>query len=342
MRNKKINDKFVKGLFAILIATVLLLSMVPLSAVATDTDITKTVNEKSTVKAKAASIKITWNGNGGKIGTKKTTVTSIKKGSKINKLPATPKRSGYALKGWYTKTSGGTKITKNTVPKKKVTYHAQWLKTYTLTFDPNGGKVTPSSKKVAKTKTYGTLPKPTRSGYTFKGWYTAKAGGTKVSTTTKMPAKNVKVYAQWIKGSSTSNRVLNSYEKELVGAWSYSGAYSETYRFNADGTYIQSSAGTLNGHVWHSYITANWAVTSNGKIKLTNVVGTWTNLGNPSNDYKNKAFSDSIDLYKIQINNGKLQIAIHHPSSYIEGSEQNKWTIDEYIAKGYPTWYTKE
>ena len=79
-------------------------------------------------KKKAVNLKITWNANGGKIGSKKTTVFTIKKGSAINKLAASPKRSGYLFKGWYSKKTGGTKITKNTKPSKNVSYYAQWKK----------------------------------------------------------------------------------------------------------------------------------------------------------------------------------------------------------------------
>lgn len=313
MRNKKRNDKFIKGLFAILIATALLISLVPLSTVATDTDIKNTFNEKSTVKAKAASIKITWNGNGGKIGTKKTTVTSMKKGSKIGKLPKTPKRTGYALKGWYTKTSGGTKITKNTIPKKKITYYAQWLKTYTLTFDPNGGKVTPNSKKVAKTKTYGTLPTPTRSGYTFKGWYTAKTGGTKVSSTTKMPAKNVKVYAQWTKGSSNSgtntdeSRVLTASEKKLVGYWSsISSGTALAYTFSSDGTFVYIGILETSYSKFYNQIKGYW-YESGGTIYMTNqqyrtsndgkTFTSWLPSSTPNNSMKISLGSDERGPY---------------------------------------------
>jgi len=79
-------------------------------------------------KNKAASLKITWNANGGKIGTKKNFVSTVKKGSTLNKLAASPKRSGYLFKGWYSKKTGGTKITKNTKPSKSVSYYAQWKK----------------------------------------------------------------------------------------------------------------------------------------------------------------------------------------------------------------------
>ena len=41
---------------------------------------------------------------------------------------------------------------------------------YTVTFNPNGGSVSPTTKSVSFRKPYGSLPTPTKSGYTFKGW----------------------------------------------------------------------------------------------------------------------------------------------------------------------------
>lgn len=81
-------------------------------------------NIKTLSKEKSVKIKIKWDGNGGKVGTKTEVSTSLKKGSKINKLVITPKRAGYSFKGWYTKKTGGKKISKNTKPTKSVTYFA--------------------------------------------------------------------------------------------------------------------------------------------------------------------------------------------------------------------------
>lgn len=78
-------------------------------------------------KAKVAKVKITWNANGGKIGPKKIITSSIKRGAKLNKL-ATAKRNGYTFQGWYTKKTGGKKISKNTKVSKKVTFYAHWKK----------------------------------------------------------------------------------------------------------------------------------------------------------------------------------------------------------------------
>ena len=67
--------------------------------------------------------------------------------------------------------------------------------TYTINYDANEGTVTPTSITAVSGAEI-TMPTPTREGYTFNGWYTAKTGGTKVEYTT-MPEKNETVYAGW-------------------------------------------------------------------------------------------------------------------------------------------------
>lgn len=72
---------------------------------------------------------------------------------------------------------------------------------YTVKFDPNNGSVSPTSKTVVYGYLYsrnGNLPTPTRNGYTFTGWYTAKSGGTKITNSTKVTASsNHIIYAHW-------------------------------------------------------------------------------------------------------------------------------------------------
>ena len=115
------------------ILIILLIAIVAISTVSAVSAAVDSVDSKDKVysvesKEKSAANKITWNANGGKIGSKSTIVTTVKKGSKIGKLPTTPKRSGYTFNGWYTKKTGGSKITANTKPSKAVSYFAQWKK----------------------------------------------------------------------------------------------------------------------------------------------------------------------------------------------------------------------
>lgn len=72
------------------------------------------------------------------------------------------------------------------------------LTSTTVTFDPNGGSVGTTQKTVSYGQAYGELPTPTRSHYTFNGWYTAKSGGIKVTADTLVTAVAPHtLYAQW-------------------------------------------------------------------------------------------------------------------------------------------------
>lgn len=98
---------------------------------------------------------------------------------------------------------------------------------YTLSYNGNGGSVSPISKTITYGSTYGSLPTPTRTGYTFKGWYTASSGGSKITSSTAMNrASNHTLYAQWTankytvtydsNGGSTPNTTENYYYSNNV------------------------------------------------------------------------------------------------------------------------------
>ncbi|MDR0862866.1 MAG: S-layer homology domain-containing protein [Oscillospiraceae bacterium] len=68
--------------------------------------------------------------------------------------------------------------------------------TYTVTFDPNGGSVSPTTGTTDADGKLASLPTPSRSGYSFDGWFTAASGGTQVTTATIFGANDT-VYAHW-------------------------------------------------------------------------------------------------------------------------------------------------
>lgn len=73
--------------------------------------------------------------------------------------------------------------------------------TYTITFDPQGGKLADDEKE-ATTNEHGKLdklPTPERSRYRFDGWFTAD--GTEVTTNTVF-SENTTIYAEWTRTSS--------------------------------------------------------------------------------------------------------------------------------------------
>ena len=67
----------------------------------------------------------------------------------------------------------------------------------------------PSMKGMHYNESYPTTITPTRSGYSFDGWYTAATGGTKITSSSKYPAANQTLYAHWT-CTHTSTEVRNA------------------------------------------------------------------------------------------------------------------------------------
>lgn len=200
--------------------------------ISSTTTVTRNVTYYAHWTATKRSYTATFNGNGG--STPSPSSITKEYNTALGTLP-TCTRTGYTFLGWYTASSGGTKISTTTVVTKNITYYAQWsINSYTLTFNPNGGTVTPTSKDLEYNSVYGTLPTPTRASdaqytYTFAGWYTAATGGTQVTAATKMAAKDTTVYAHW-----TSN--TRSYTVSYQTTYGTLNRTSQSIAYNSKGS----------------------------------------------------------------------------------------------------------
>jgi len=69
---------------------------------------------------------------------------------------------------------------------------------YTVSWDANGGSVSPSSNTVNSGSSV-FAPSPTRSGYTFNGWYNSPSGGSFIVGAGGLytPSASITLYAQW-------------------------------------------------------------------------------------------------------------------------------------------------
>lgn len=116
-----------------------------------------------------------------------------------------PQKTGYTFIGWIYE-GQDTPVLDVTIPRgttgdKEFTAH--WVpNTYTIKLDANGGEVEDDTIDVIYGDVY-TLPTPTRTGYTFDGWYN---GDTKYSSGTWQGTENLEVVAKW---------KANSYEVTL-------------------------------------------------------------------------------------------------------------------------------
>lgn len=103
-----------------------------------------------------------------------------------------------------------------------------------VTFNANGGSCSTKSKSYTTGSQISTLPKVTRTGYTFNGWYTKKAGGTKVGSATKVN-ENMTLYAQWSKvkvGKASISALSVGKKKVTVTTKKVSGAKGYQIRYS--------------------------------------------------------------------------------------------------------------
>ena len=157
----------------------------------------------------ALAMTVTYNANGGTVASTSKTVLS---GQACGTLPV-PTRTGYDFAGWYTTAStGGTQVTAATTITQNQTLYARWTaKTFTVTLNGNSGSPASQTTAVTYDGTYGALPSPTRAGYAFTGWWTAKTGGTKVTGDTAVSiTANQTLYAQWVVYVNTYDITFNA------------------------------------------------------------------------------------------------------------------------------------
>ena len=121
----------------------------------------------------------------------------VQGGTAIGTLP-TATYAHHTFLGWFTDPINGTEITAQTVVSGNDTYYAHWVENITITFNANGGTVTPASKEIAPGDAIGELPVPMYNGREFAGWYTDPDDGTAVHANTTFNT-TTQIYAHWEK-----------------------------------------------------------------------------------------------------------------------------------------------
>ena len=192
--------------------------------------------------------------------------------SDVITLP-TPTRTGYTFLGWSG--SNGLKpqlevvIRKGSVGNK--TYKANWVSNaYKVSLNANGGVVEEDYIMISYNSLYGTIPSPTKEGYTFEGWYYNDTLITEDSLQNK--EFDHELVAKW--------KVINygiSYELNGGTASSLVNIYNiETETFNlpiptkkgykflgwtgSNGTTPSTSVSITKGSIGDKSYTANWEI----------------------------------------------------------------------------------
>jgi endo-1,4-beta-xylanase len=161
-------------------------------------------------------IKVTFNANGGKKLSKKS--ITLKSNTKIGKLP-TVECKNYIFKGWYTKKSGGTKVTKSTKLKKSTTLYAHWSKVTkpkkvsSLTVkSAKSKKLSVSFKKVSGAKGY-VITYSTSKKFTSSTTKKVAVTSTKKTLTKLKKGKTYYVKVRAYKTDSTGKKIYGAYSK---------------------------------------------------------------------------------------------------------------------------------
>lgn len=117
---------------------------------------------------------------------------TVRRGGTVSK-PTDPTRAGYLFGGWY---QGDAKYDFSTPVTADLNLYAHWTavapKTFTVSFDTAGGSKV-ASQKVEDGAKASRPADPTRSGYSFDGWY---KGGSKYDFSTPVTA-DVTLTARW-------------------------------------------------------------------------------------------------------------------------------------------------
>lgn len=166
--------------------------------------------------------------------------------------PEAPAKNGYTFAGWYTNSALTSKYSFSTMPARNITLYAKWnLVTYDITYNLNGGSnnaSNPATYTITSSKI--TLGTPTKTGYSFAGWYTDAEYNTAITEIASGSYGNVELFAKWgateytvtyvLKdGASHSNTGIYTIETDLI---TLADATLKGYTFN--GWYVDSAYNT--------------------------------------------------------------------------------------------------
>ncbi len=114
-------------------------------------------------------------------------------------------KTGHTFVGWNTAANGsGTAYGEGAtfmMGEGAVTLYAQWTSnSYTVSFDSNGGTAV-ANQTIVYGQTVSVPSAPTKTGYTFDGWYSDASLQTLYSFATPIGASNMTLYAKWTTNS---------------------------------------------------------------------------------------------------------------------------------------------
>ena len=279
---------------------------------------------------------------------------------------------GYTFEGWYKESTCNNKAgnagdTYNITG--AITFYAKWTANkYTITYEANGGTVSPTSFE----KTYGTnatLAVPTKTGYTFKGWYNNSdlsgskyEGNTDLSTTN---GDNVTIYAKWdvnkytikfnVDGHGVANSITKTYGVNInlanptgiqsgytFDGWFKEAAFTNAYDGKSDLTDASGAEVTVYAR-WKARVTYN--VNGHGSLSpnyvdvVLNNKTTLPTLANVVGFTSQAKWCLDADC-KTQVGNAGSDYKVTEPKTLYAEWKENEWNITLNINGGQYQSYT--
>lgn len=177
----------------------------------------------------------------------------------------TVERTGYLFDGWFTDSEFTNVFAVNSedavMPASDITLYAKWTPhSFNLTFDPNEGTVSETSRMVLCDQQFGELPAATRDYYTFAGWFTQAEGGDEITATTvSSTADDITVYAHW-----TENELSDWIE---FGNMPDDGQIVEEKWTYSETTTLESTDTSLDGY---TQVSSRWVESGHGSSNYAN------------------------------------------------------------------------
>lgn len=137
-----------------------------------------------------------------------------------------PVNADKAITGWYTDKDYTNKVDSVTINGADITLYAKVEKGYWLTFESNGGSYVAPAFYANGTAAAAPTDKPTKSGYTFAGWYTDE--DLKTPASFDSITASTTLYAKWTAGTETKYTVIHFWENANDDGYSYKESETKT------------------------------------------------------------------------------------------------------------------
>jgi len=167
-----------------------------------------------------------------------------------------PTKAGYSFDGWYGKEDFSdtklTSITKGSTGDKKL-YAKFSIITYTITYNLNNGTngLNPSTYSI-ETATI-TLLNPTKTNYTFNGWFTkSDYSDSAVTTITKGSIENKVFYAKWSPNQSVSVELPQTQDLSPTISGETTVAVTGRIKLSINGTWTSIKWHRVDGNVFNT------------------------------------------------------------------------------------------